>query len=71
MKRFSARKKVLQVCVWMVAAICSGYVSVGVAGTHKRYINKEQSASNVIVFDETLTATVKHTAEGMELTLPG
>ena len=42
-----------------------------VAAEYKLYINKDQSTSNVIVFEDNLSATVKHTNEGMELTLPG
>ena len=41
------------------------------AAEYKLYINKDQSTSNVIVFEDNLSATVKHTNEGMELTLPG
>ena len=41
------------------------------AAEYKLYINKDQSTSNVIVFEDNMSATVKHTNEGMELTLPG
>lgn len=41
------------------------------AAEYKLFINKDQSTSNVIVFEDNLSATVKHTNEGMELTLPG
>jgi hypothetical protein len=41
------------------------------AAEYKLFINKDQSASNVIVFEDNMSATVTHTAEGMELTLPG
>ena len=47
-------------------------VSAGaLAAQYKLYINKDQSASNVIVFEDNMGATVTHTNEGMELVLPG
>ena len=45
--------------------------SVSLAAQYKLYINKQQSSSNVIIFEDNMSATVTHTNEGMELTLPG
>ena len=49
----------------------SAISSSALAAQYKLYINKQQSASNVVVFDDSMSATVVHTSEGMELTLPG
>lgn len=38
---------------------------------YKLYINKEQNNGNVVVFKDSMTASVTHTAEGLELVLPG
>ena len=51
--------------------LISAISSSALAAQYKLYINKEQSASNVIVFEDSMSATVTHTSEGMELTLPG
>ena len=55
---------------------CVSWLLLGVgltasAAEYKLYINKDQSASNVIVFENNMSAIVTHTSEGMELTLPG
>ena len=49
-------------------AVATNVVS---ADSFKLYINKDQNSANVITFDDSLTAAVKHTSEGMELVLPG
>ena len=49
----------------------SAISSSALAAQYKLYINKQQSASNVIVFEDSMSATVTHTSDGMELTLPG
>ena len=46
-------------------------VTTAYAGTYKLYINADQNAGNVITFDDSLTASVKHTSKGIELFLPG
>ena len=54
-----------------VALVMLFTVSASSAATYKLYINKGQNASNYVVFDGDLTATVLHNAGGIELTLPG
>ena len=62
----SRRYGVLALCAFAVVA-----TNVVSADTFKLYINKDQNSANVITFDDSLTAAVKHTSEGMELVLPG
>lgn len=58
--------------VTLLTLFASALISVvATAADYKLTINKEQNASNVIVFKDQMSATVKHTAEGMELTIPG
>ena len=55
----------------LAALILSVAVTDGAAATYKLYINKAQDDNNYVVLDGDLTASVLHTAEGMELTIPG
>jgi hypothetical protein len=58
--------------ITLLTLCASAFVSVfATAADYKLTINKEQNPSNVIVFKDNMSATVTHTAEGMELTIPG
>ena len=52
-------------------AVCLSIGLSAMAEPYKLYINKHDSAQNVVLLENELSATVKHTAEGMEITLQG
>lgn len=71
MCRFALSKIVTLSQIFVAGFVMLFVVSDGAAATYKLYINKAQNASNYVVFDGDLTATVLHNADGIELTLPG
>ena len=60
--------KGLQILVGVVMTLTGTASS---ATDFKLHINKSQSVNNVIVFKDSLNASVVHTSEGMELIIPG
>ena len=52
-------------------AVCLSLSLSAAAEPFKLYINKHDSAQNVVLLENELSATVKHTSEGMEITLQG
>ena len=67
--RLKVLKQLSQTALAML--LLSVAVSDGAAATYKLYINKAQDDTNYVLIDGDLTASVLHTAEGMELTIPG
>ena len=51
--------------------ICFSFSISAAAEPYKLYINKHDSEQNVVLLENELSASVKHTSEGMEITLQG
>lgn len=55
----------------MLCLLLSIAGATATAADYKLYINKDQNNGNVVVFKDSMTASVTHTAEGLELVIPG